>query len=418
MSARAPVTVVGIGQGGCLELCARAMNAISGAQVLVGGRRQLAFFPEFEGEVLVLEKGLMATLQKVAELSEDHNVCVLASGDPLFYGVGKLIAKKVGPQHVEVIASPSSVQLAFAQVKLNWEDAAFVSVHGRSLSGLCAKLRGEHKVAILTDPEHSPQRIAQHLLDYGQQDWRAHVCSDLGGADQSVEHFESLQALAQREQDTALNVLLLMRETSIARAEPIIGAFEEEAFAKKMPKKGLITKREVRVMALGLLGLGKHSVVWDIGAGSGSVAIEAARLASHGKVFAVETEAEGVRHCEDNLRRFGADNVQVIHSRAPEGLEELPDPDAVFVGGSKGNMEAILELCLARLRPGGKLVVSAITLENVSLAYASFRRLGYVPQLSLLQVSRGASLARYLRYEALNPIHLFSVQKRQEEPAA
>lgn len=411
MSQVAPVTVVGIGQGGCLELSARAMNAISRAQVLVGGRRQLAFFPEFEGEVIVLEKGVLRIIEKVRELAEDRNVCVLASGDPLFFGIGKLVAKKIGGEHVQVITSPSSVQLAFAKLNLSWDDACFLSAHGRSLKGLVSKMAGQHKVAILTDPEHCPARIATHLLEYGQQGWKAHVCQDLGGADEEVQSFDSLESLAKRASDQALNVLVLTREPAQAQAAPVLGAFPESAFAKKMPKKGLITKREVRVMALGLLGITRHSTVWDIGAGSGSVAIEAARLASHGSVFAVETEAEGVGYCQDNARAFGTDNVEVIHARAPEGLDALDTPDAVFIGGTKGGMREILALCLEKLAPQGRLVLSAVTLENVSLAYQLFREFGYRPEVTLVQVSRGAPLAHYTRYDALNPIHLFSVQK-------
>lgn len=417
MSLVAPVTVVGIGQGGCLELSARAMHAISKAQVLVGGRRQLAFFPEFSGEIIVLEKGLMATIERVRELSEDHNVCVLASGDPLFFGIGKLLAKKIGPEHVQVIGASSSVQLAFAALGLNWDDACLLSVHGRSLAGLSAKIAGAHKVALLTDPEHCPARIAAHLLEYAQQGWRAHVCQDLGGAGETVHSFESLQALADCKDDHGLNVLILLRDAQHAQATPVLGAFCESAFAKKMPKKGLITKTEVRVMALAMLRISRSSVVWDLGAGSGSVAIEAARLASHGAVHAVETELEGVGYCQENARSFGVDNLTVHHARAPEGLEELPAPNAVFIGGTKGGMEAIVQQSLARLLPGGRLVLSAVTLENVSLAYAVFKDLGYTPEVTLVQVSRGAPLAHYTRYDAQNPIHLFAVTKL-EKPCA
>lgn len=415
MSLVAPVTVVGIGQGGCLELSAKAMHAISNAQVLVGGRRQLAFFPEFAGEVIVLEKGLLATMQRVKELAEDHNVCVLASGDPLFFGIGKLLAKKIGSEHVQVISQPSSVQLAFAKIGQNWDDACLLSVHGRSMAGLSAKIAGESKVALLTDPEHCPARIARHLLDYGQQGWSAHVCQDLGGADETLHSYASLDELAACNKDHGLNVLLLLRDCTLAHAQPVLGAFSESDFAKKMPKKGLITKTEVRVLALSLLQIRRSGVVWDIGAGSGSVAIEAARLASHGAVHAVETDFECVGYCRENARSFGVDNVVVHHTRAPEGLDELPDPDAVFIGGTKGGMEEIVTLCLDRLGNGGRLVLSAITLENVSLAYQVFKKLGYTPQVHLVQVSRGAPLAHYTRYEAQNPIHLFAVTKAQVE---
>jgi precorrin-6Y C5,15-methyltransferase (decarboxylating) len=160
-----------------------------------------------------------------------------------------------------------------------------------------------------------------------------------------------------------------------------------------------------------MLQLRPGSVVWDVGAGSGSVAIEAALLAYEGSVFAVEVDPEGVEICRDNVRQHGADNVRVIAGRAPEALAELPDPDAVFVGGSKGAMSEIVEVALARLRAGGRLVVNAITLENVGETYKCLRERGHEPEVVLLNVSRAEPLARYMRYEAQNPIHIFAVTK-------
>jgi precorrin-6Y C5,15-methyltransferase (decarboxylating) len=178
-----------------------------------------------------------------------------------------------------------------------------------------------------------------------------------------------------------------------------------------MPKKGLITKREVRLISLAHLAIRPADIVWDVGAGSGSVAIEAARLAPEGQCYAIEVDPEGVALCEDNARAHGADNVHVIAGRAPEALAALPAPDAVFVGGSKGSMAEIIAVALDRLRPGGRLVVNAITLENAGETYLAIRAHGLVPEVTLLQIARSEPLAHYLRYEALNPIQIFAVGK-------
>ena len=154
--------------------------------------------------------------------------------------------------------------------------------------------------------------------------------------------------------------------------------------------------------------------MWDIGAGSGSVAIEAALLAFEGRVYAIELDPEGVAICEDNLRTHGVDNVRVVAGRAPEALADLEAPDAVFVGGSKGSMAAIIETALERLHPGGRLVANAITLENSAECYQAIRGRDLVPEVTLLQVSRAEPLAHYLRYEALNPIQIFAVTKPEE----
>jgi precorrin-6Y C5,15-methyltransferase (decarboxylating) len=406
------VTVVGIGDDGCKGLSARALEAVMTASWLVGGTRHLAFFPEFRGERIVLQDGIGPALDRVAALCHENNVCVLASGDPLFFGVGSLVIKKVGAAHVAVIPQPSSVQWAFARAGLKWDDARFLSLHGRPRTGLCSRLRLVGKAALLTDPDNSPPALARHLLAHGQTGWRAWVCENLCGPGERVRSFTlaELAGLAEGDVDP-LNVLLLVRDDPQWRAPPVIPYLPEDAFAKRIPKKGLITKREVRLLSLAALALRPDSVVWDVGAASGSIAIEAAQLAPDGRVYAIEVETESVAICRDNVLELGVDNVEVIEGRAPAALETLEAPDAVFIGGSKGSMEEIIDVAWERLRPGGRLVVNAITLENVNEAYQALRKRDLVPEVTLVQIARAEPLARYLRFEALNPIQIFAVGK-------
>ncbi len=411
---RRPVTLIGIGDDGCVGLSSRAVNAVSRAQVLVGGQRQLAFFPEFHGERLVLKSGLGALLPRVAELAEDQNVAILASGDPLFFGVGAAVVNALGAEHVEIIPQPSSMQLAFARVGVKWDDACFISLHGRPLAGLVAKLRSQTKALVFTDEENGPARIARHLIEYGETEWRGFVCENLGGPGERVRRFK-LEELSRLSDVSPLNTLVLLRTNTQFRVPSVIPFLHEDAFAKRMPKKGLITKQEVRLLSLARLGIRPDSIVWDIGAGSGSVSIEAALLAPYGHVYAVELDPEGVAICRDNARAHGADNVSVIGARAPEALVDLPAPDAVFVGGSKGSLADIIDIALDRLAAGGRLVVNAVTLENAAEAYQAIRARRMVPEVTLLQVSRAEPLAHYLRYEALNPIQIFSVEKPERE---
>ncbi len=412
---RRAVTLVGIGDDGCAGLTSRAMNAITKAQVLAGGERQLAFFPDFQGQRVVFKDSLGAAIERIAALAEEHNVCILASGDPLFFGIGGLIIKKLGAEHVEVIPQPSSMQLAFARAGLKWDDAAFLSLHGRPLFGLATRLKRLSKAGIFTDPDNSPQAIATHLIAHGETGWQTWLCEDLGGPEERVRAF-SMAELAEITDTAPLNVLVLVRTDPRRRPPPAIPFLHEDAFAKRMPKKGLITKREVRLLSLAALHLRPDAVLWDIGAGSGSVAIEAALLAPEGRIYAIELDPEGVAICEENLRTHGVDNVRVVAGRAPEALADLEAPDAVFVGGSKGSMELIIEAALDRLHPGGRLVVNAITLENAGEAYQAMRRRGLAPEVTLLQVSRAEPLAHYLRYEALNPIQIFAVTKPEAAP--
>ncbi len=416
MIPRRAITLVGIGDDGCVSLTSRAVSAVMTAGVLVGGERHLEFFPQFQGERIVLKDGLSPVLDRVAELAEEQNVCVVASGDPLFFGIGSLVIKRLGAEHVEILPQPSSMQWAFARAGLKWDDASFLSLHGRSSEGFLTRLKGQVKVAILTDEKNSPPVLARRMAEHGETAWVALVCENLGGSDERVRRFDVADLAVCRDVGP-LNVLLLVRSDPAWRAPCTIPFLHEDAFAKRIPKKGLITKREVRLLSLAAMGIRPDSVVWDIGAGSGSVSIEAALLAPKGLVYAVEVDPEGVEICRENLRAHAVDNVRVIAGRAPEALAGLEPPDAVFIGGSKGSMEEIIHVVIDRLQPGGRLVVNAITMENVAETYQTLRKRGLVPEVTLLQVSRAEPLAQYLRYEALNPIQIFAVEKPSQTGA-
>jgi precorrin-6Y C5,15-methyltransferase (decarboxylating) len=410
MSRPRAITIVGIGDDGCVGLSSRAAGAVAAAQVLAGGERHLAFFPQFRGTRIVFKDGLARALDRIAEAADEHNVCILASGDPMFFGVGASVIKRLGAEHVDVIPHPSSMQWAFARAGLKSDDAATISLHGRDREGFLTRLRQSAKAGVLTDPENSPARLAALMLEHGETRWRAWVCENLAGPDERVRTF-SIEELAACADIGPLNVLILVRTDPAWRAPTAIPFLHEDAFAKRMPKKGLITKREVRLLSLAAMRIRPDSVVWDIGAGSGSVSIEAAMLAPLGRVYAIEVDPEGVEICRENLHTHAIDNVRVIAGRAPEALADLETPDAVFVGGSKGSMDEIVEVALERLRPGGRLVVNAITLENSGEVYGALRRRGIVPEVTLLQISRAEPLARYLRFEALNPIQIFAAEK-------
>jgi precorrin-6B C5,15-methyltransferase / cobalt-precorrin-6B C5,C15-methyltransferase len=410
MKSAAAVTLVGIGDDGCASLSARAFNAITRAQVLAGGERHLGFFPQFEGERIVLKNGIGQSLERIAQLADEHNICVLASGDPLFFGIGSMVIRRLGTEHVEVLPQPTSMQWAFARVGLKWDDAEFVSVHGRSRQGFLTRIRRIAKLGVFTDEENSPAKLAALMLEHGETAWNAWLCENLAGPDERVRKF-TLPNLAECCDAGPLNVLIMHRTDPGWRPPRYIPFLHEDQFAKRIPKKGLITKREVRLLSLAAMQIRPDSVIWDIGAGSGSVSIEAAMLAPHGRVYAIEIDPEGVEICRENLRAHGVDNVTVIEGRAPEALAVLETPDAVFVGGSKGSMEEILVVVLDRLADGGRVVANAITLENAGEIYGTLRKRGLVPDVTLLQVSRAEPLARYLRYEALNPIQIFAAIK-------
>jgi precorrin-6Y C5,15-methyltransferase (decarboxylating) len=203
------------------------------------------------------------------------------------------------------------------------------------------------------------------------------------------------------------------------RLHVLLGLPDEE-FTQRRQGSNTMTKREVRAITLANLELRQHTILWDIGSGTGAVAIEAARLASMGHVYAIEYDAGALAAIEANCRRFNATNVTVVAGRAPQALQDVPDPDAVFIGGSGGALSAILEVAMARLRPRGSLVVNLASFEHLSEATNYLRQANWTVECTLVNVARTQNILDITRFAALNPVFVLTAHapERQEQPVA
>ncbi|MGN7414999.1 precorrin-6y C5,15-methyltransferase (decarboxylating) subunit CbiE [Paenibacillus sp. SAF-068] len=407
------IRIIGVGEEGAAGLTTDSLNLIQEADVIVGGERQLEYFPAFAGERLAIKSGLSDLVVKIKALQATHSVVVLASGDPLFYGIAGYLARKIGPDQLEIRPNLSSLQLAFAQLGESWHDAVLESVHGRPLKGLAQRIDGKAKVALLTDEHNSPAAIGAYLQQFGMTEYDAYVAENLGGADERVRHY-TLDELAAAE-CSPLNVVILLRRKDAPAPRRGFG-FADEEFHQRKPEKGLITKREVRAFSLSELKLGEDSIVWDIGAGSGSVAVECTRLAPRGQVFAIEKNEGDLVNIEANRIKFRTD-FTVLHAKAPAGLDELPHPDAVFIGGSGGELGQLIALCASRLRPEGRLVVNAATIETLHDSMKAMREAGMDASVTLLQTARSKPILNMTRFEGLNPIYVITGQYITAEEA-
>ncbi len=408
------IWVVGIGNEGAESLTPRALAIVEKAEVLVGGQRLLDFFPHVSAERVKIGAKLDEVLAAVAARRSERRVVVLATGDPNYFGITRALLRHVPAEDLEIIPNVSALQWAFAKAREPWDDAAFLTVHGRSMDGLIDAVRGQRKICLFTDERNTPAAISRALLGAGLSDYQAILCEDLGSPGERVTRMP-LDALAGYEAHPLNTLILLGPEAAPARA-PVAWTpgLPEEAFDHRKPKLGLITKREVRVLSLARLALRPDSVVWDIGAGSGSVSIEAARLAPRGRVFAVEKNAEDAEIVRTNVAKFGVPHVSVVHARAPEGLDGLPDPDAVFVGGSGGALSEILTVAAARLRPGGRIVVNAITVDTLYETVSVFRRLALEHEAILVSVARSRPLLDMMSFEALNPVYIVTAWRPEQ----
>jgi precorrin-6B C5,15-methyltransferase / cobalt-precorrin-6B C5,C15-methyltransferase len=406
-----PLVVVGIGHDGPDGLSAEARAHITAARILVGGRRHLAFFPEWAGEKIVIEGDLATVVGRLGERYADQKTVVLASGDPLFYGIGRVLLESFPREDLLFLPHLTSVQLAFARLKETWHDARVVSLHGRPMAALGPAVEArEAKIALLTDGTNHPAAVADFLRGHGAaEDYALWVCENLGGADERV----SRHAPAGMREETfsELNVVVLLRVRAAPPKDlPLLG-IPESALLHRVGPRGLITRREVRLLALCYLELRPGDVIWDIGAGSGSVAIEASRLSPDLQVFAVERDDEAFRQLEANAARLGGGRVRAVRAEAPTGLSDLPDPHAVFVGGSGGRLREILAVAGHRLKVGGRLALNCITLENLALGWEALREQGWNPEATSVQLSHSRPLGRFHCLEPDNLIFILRARK-------
>lgn len=406
------VVLVGLGQGR-EDLSARVLRWLDHAEVLAGGKRHLDSFSEFRGEKILLEAPLQEFLKHLKDSSERKRTAVLASGDPFFFGIGRCLARYLGKERLITFPNATSVQVLLAALGEAWEEVTVLSLHGGLRSspsaGWLQAVRSGAKVALFTDPNHTPGWIARQLLDAGMADRRLVVGEDLGLPTENI-RLLSLEE-ARNERFSPLNIVLITPEdfgknpAAIVPGFPIMGlpesAFEHEA--------GMITKMEVRAVVLAQLQLNPGLIMWDLGAGSGSVTIEAARIAALKEIIAVEKNPGRYEALQRNIMAFGLPAVRAVHGRAREVLATLPDPDRVFIGGSGEDLSEVLQQVAERLRPGGRVVQTVVTLDTLETAWSFWRHKPFEMDITQLQVNRSAPIAETLRFEALNPVFIVSV---------
>ena len=346
-----------------------------------------------------------AILQRELQQSD---MALLATGDPLFFGIGRLLTRSLPSEQLVFYPHISCIQLAFSRLKIPWQSATVVSVHGRSLDTLIAALKqGKSPIAVLTDSKHSPSWIANSILQLRlPTHYRISVCCNLGGPDECIETVDSAD-WGQRNFPQP-NVAILQRapqeKLDLGRL-PILGLSDRD-FLTFSDRPGLITKQEVRALSLSLLQLPARGIFWDVGAGTGSMSVEMARLVPQARVFAVEKDAAGIKLITANARRFNTPNLQAIAGSAPEALATLPPPDRIFLGGGGADLPTILRACTDALTPGGAIVGNFATLESLNTAQTYFRSVNFDVTMLQVNISRSVAIAQSTRFVPHNPVIL------------
>ncbi|MCL2166868.1 MAG: precorrin-6y C5,15-methyltransferase (decarboxylating) subunit CbiE [Clostridiales bacterium] len=387
------VAVVGVGLGQH-TLTPEARDAISQAGVLLGAANVLEAYQEKRSHPYYLPKDVAACIER----EDAETFAVLVSGDVGFYSAATGICAALSAYELRFIPGISTVNAFFARLKLPWQDAAFISAHGRG-ANVVDTVRRSRLTLCLTG--NNTDAIGEALCKAGFGGIKVHVGENIG-AEQERIHETTAEELS-RGVFPSLTVLLFVNEAFDDRTPH---GLSDDSFSR-LP--GIpMTKSETRAVVLSKLNLHPNCVCWDVGAGTGSVTVEMALSVYRGHVYAVERREDAIPLIEQNCAAFHLGNVTLVRGEAPAALEMLPSPDAVFIGGSGGETGEIIAAVL-RKNQGARIVVTAVTIETVSAALSAFHDRGLDPEILQINVAKGIQAGALHIMEAQNPITFLSV---------
>ncbi|WP_339526863.1 precorrin-6y C5,15-methyltransferase (decarboxylating) subunit CbiE [Pseudomonas sp. EA_35y_Pfl2_R111] len=395
------LTLVGIGEDGYAGLGEAARLALSEAQCIVGGARQLALLPaDLPGQHELWPSPF--SLEPVLA-RRGTSVCVLASGDPLFYGVGASLARQLPAEELRVFSAPSSVSLAAARMGWPLQEVTVLSLVARPLAALQAQLFPGARLLLLSNDGESPAAVAELLRVRGFGPSRLTVLEHLGGAQERRIDGLASDWVLPRVAD--LNLLAVeCVAAGDARLLPLTPGLPDDAYQHD----GQLTKRDVRAITLARLAPQPGELLWDVGAGCGSIGIEWMRAHSSCRALAVEADAGRQAHIQHNRDALGVPGLQLVAGRAPEALTGLAAPDAIFIGGGV-TIPGVLQQCWASLKPGGRLVANAVTLQSEAALVAWREQVG--GELTRISVAQAQPLGGFDTWRSALPITLLEVCK-------
>ncbi|BCB97404.1 precorrin-6Y-methylase [Dissulfurispira thermophila] len=396
----------------------KTKEIIFNASIILASNRLFEVFKRYEEYEAVKDKvkvinNVDETIEFIrTELPSIRAIVLLASGDPMFFGIGRRVVRKFGRDNVSIIPDLSSIQIAFARIKEAWDDAFLMSLHGGpdpekrrrlpyEIKDIPSLLKRHNKVAILTDKENNPSAIAKELLKSSAL--KIFVCERLGYDDEKV--IEGTAEEIANKTFREPNVVIIKSGVRSQESEVRFGLTEDEI----AHSRGLITKDEVRAVTIHKLRLPQKGILWDIGAGSGSVSIEVSRLYPELKIFTIERDKEQINHIRENKERFNSLNIEVISGEAPDVLINLPSPDRVFIGGSGGRLKEIVDF-ISDINCE-HAVINATTIETLNDAIQYLKGNGFEIKVSEIFISRSKGIAGKNHMSALNPVFIITGEK-------
>lgn len=397
------LNVIGVGEDGIAALPRALQALIEGAELIVGGERHLAMVPDARAEKQSWASPLSLTLDAIW-LRRGRPVVVLATGDPMHFGIGVALAKRVPATEMAVHPHISAFSLAAARMRWSLADAECLTIHGRPLDLLAGAVAPGRKLLLLSHDGSSPAEVARRLSELGYGASEVTVLEHMGGTRERMHGGRADAWTHPRAAD--LNTLaVLCRPADEARALSLAAGLPDEAFQHD----GQLTKREIRAATLSALRPLPGQLLWDIGAGCGSIAIEWLRTHRSMSAIAIEAEEPRVTLIEKNVAALGTPHLKLVKGAAPGAYEGLPDPDAVFIGGGLRD-PGVVEGAWERLKGGGRLVANAVTAEGEAHLFALRGRLG--GEMSRMSVARLAPLGDLHGWKPLMPVTQYWVDKK------
>lgn len=391
------IFIIGVGLGNPDTLTVAAQRAIAACPVLMGAPRLLAPYPDKTGFPYLAASDIVACIAHQTQ----GPVGVLLSGDVGFYSGAKNLWTLLEGYEVETLPGISSLCYFCAKLNTPWQDAKLVSAHGRSHNA-AGEIQRSAKTFILTGGQTRVEDICRVLVRRGLGACRVWAGENLSYPEERIVSGTAAELAEQSFAD--LSVLLVLNAAPVARVERCPGIPDGDFLRGEVP----MTKEEVRVISLSKLRLSPDHILWDVGAGTGSVSVEGALAVPAGRVFAVEKKQEAVELLRQNKTRFSVSNLEIVAGEAPGALIDLPAPDRVFLGGTAGNLEDILRLALGK-NPNLRVVVNAVTLETLGEAVRCFEQYGFHHvDIAQVAVTKTRSVGRYHMLDAQNPVWIIS----------
>ena len=396
------LSVVGIGEAGWAELSGVARSLVMQAKLVVGGARHLALLPDFQTETLVWSSPIQASIQTILS-RRGQPVCVLASGDPMCYGIGATLLRQVSLSELTILPVVSAFSLACARLGWSFNEIEPLSLCGRDPALLYPLLYPGGKLLILSADSQTPAQVAQILCERGFGPSPITVLERMGSS--AERRIEGIAASWAEPELADLNTIAV---NCVAAPDAQFGSRLAGLPDSAYDHDGQLTKREVRTVTLAALAPLPSQLLWDVGAGCGSISIEWLRSHPRCRAIAVESHPTRLQQIAQNAATLGVPNLEIVSGRAPEALQGLPMPDAIFIGGGL-TTERLLEICWNALQPGGRLVANAVTVETEQQIFAAQQHLG--GSLIRLAVQRAEPVGKFLGWKAMAPITQWTVVK-------